>query len=29
MQKISSFHQFILEVEHILEFQDQKGHIHF
>ena len=27
MQKISSFHQFILEMQQILESQDVKGHI--
>ena len=31
MQNISMFHQFILEIEHILDSQDQKqkGHAHF
>ena len=29
MQKISSFHQFILEIQPILESRDQTGHTHF
>ena len=29
MQKISSFHQFILEIQPILESCDQTGHTHF
>ena len=29
MKKISSFHQFILEIQQILESQDLKGHTHF
>ena len=29
MQKISSFHQFILEIQSILESLDQTGHNHF
>ena len=29
MQKISSFYQFILEIQSILEFRDQTGHTHF
>ena len=28
MQKISSFHQFILEIQPILESRDQTGHTH-
>ena len=28
MEKISSYHQFILEIEQILESQDQKDHTH-
>ena len=28
MQKISPIHQFILEIEQILESQDLKGHNH-
>ena len=29
MQKISSFYQFILEIQQILEPQDEKGYAHF
>ena len=29
MQKISPFHQFILEIQQILESQDLKDHTHF
>ena len=29
MQKISQIHQFILEIEQILEFRDLKDNAHF
>ena len=28
-KKISSFHQFVLEIQEILEPEDLKGHAHF